>query len=97
VENPKQVFHFPTASVPIHESHNTSRGRAIARARAPRRFKPTTSTNSVTFPIEAARPGILIVAEQGTLQIPAQSRIYKEGSVQCGRKIELDFGQRFQT
>jgi hypothetical protein len=34
VENQKQVFHFPTASVPIPENQNTSRGRAIARARA---------------------------------------------------------------
>jgi hypothetical protein len=33
VENQKQVFHFSTASVPIHKSHNTSRGQAIARAR----------------------------------------------------------------
>ena len=34
VENQKQVFHFPTASVPIPENQNTTRGRAIARARA---------------------------------------------------------------
>jgi hypothetical protein len=43
VENQRQVFHFPTASVPIPENQNTSRGRAIARAAALR----AASTNDV--------------------------------------------------
>jgi len=45
VENPKQVFHFPTASVSISETHNTRRGRAIARARAAALRARAASTN----------------------------------------------------
>ena len=61
VENPKQVFHFPTASVAFTKAPTQAAGARAAALRAP---QPTTSTNSVTFPIEATRPGILIVAEQ---------------------------------